>query len=238
MPVQLGATRQDGLELRQLSARSYIAGGESGLPGFTAPRTTMWSELCADARMYCALRWPAGAGMWRRGLIWVSSRGLLVLAVQRLSHYYLTRRERDGWTLQTLTLRVALALGPRILVVFTKSDVASRAIFEPGIYLSDRGYLILGPRRVGSGTLIHERVTIGPTAGGAVGPTIGQNVWIGPDCVIYGENCTRRRCNRTTWHRALDERVGWDCRRRQSRNRSAAGFRQCCAATLAGARHR
>ena len=78
----------------------------------------MWSELCADARMYCALRWPAGAGMWRRGLIWVSSRGLLVLAVQRLSHYYLTRRERDGWTLQTLTLRVALALGPGILVVF------------------------------------------------------------------------------------------------------------------------
>ena len=65
--------------------------------------------------------------------------------------------------------------------------MASRAIFEPGIYLSDRGYLILGPRRVGSGTLIHERVTIGPTAGGAVGPTIGQNVWIGPDCVIYGE---------------------------------------------------
>lgn len=146
----------------------------------------MWSELRADARVYAALRWPGGA-TWRSALPWISSRGLLVLAVQRVGHHYLLRREQDGWTARTLGLRLLMAIAPRLLALFAKSDVASRAVFEPGVYVSDHGYLILGPERVGSGTLIHERVTLGVTAGGTVGPSIGRNVWIGPDSIIYGQ---------------------------------------------------
>lgn len=147
----------------------------------------MWAGLRADVRLYCALRWPHGGGWPRCAFLWLASPGLLVLAVQRLGHSYLVRRERDGWTLQTLFMRLLMALGPRLLVLVSKSDVASQAVFEPGVFLSDHGYLILGPRRVGSGTLIHERVTIGPTAGSTLGPAIGCNVWIGSDSVIYGE---------------------------------------------------
>jgi serine O-acetyltransferase len=146
----------------------------------------MWAELRADARMNRALRWP-GDATWRSVLPWISSRGLLVLAVQRIGHHYLLRREREGWTISTLGLRLLMAIAPRVLALVSKSDVASRAIFEPGVYVSDQGYLILGPERVGSGTLIHERVTIGVTAGGSVGPSIGRNVWIGPDSIIYGQ---------------------------------------------------
>ena len=47
--------------------------------------------------------------------------------------------------------------------------------------------MIIGPRSIGSGTLIHDRVTIGASAGSEDPPTIGENVWIGPDCVIYGD---------------------------------------------------
>lgn len=146
----------------------------------------MLSEIKSDARVFCDLRWPQRRSVWRRGLVWFSSPGLLVLAVQRLGHHYVLQREREGWTVRLLVLRLLMALGPRLLVLVCKSDVASKAYFEPGVYLSDRGYLILGPQRIGSGTVIHERVTIGVTAGGTDGPNIGRNVWIGPDCIIYG----------------------------------------------------
>lgn len=146
----------------------------------------MWSELSADARAYRALRWPSGAGALGRVLIWLRSPGLLVLALHRATHHYLARREQHRWTAQTITFRILLALGRWLLVVITKCDVAGSAIIGRGVYLADRGQLILGPQRIGSGTLIHDRVTIGVKAGEEARPVIGENVWIGPDCVIYG----------------------------------------------------
>jgi serine acetyltransferase len=147
----------------------------------------VWSELRADARLYTALRWPRGAGVLRRALIWVSSRGLLVLIVQRMGYDYLARRHQHGWTPVTIALRILLAVAPPLLVVIAKSDVASAILIGRGVYLSDGGHLILAPQRVGSGTLIHDRVTIGVRVGGTAPPVIGENVWIGPDCVIYGD---------------------------------------------------
>jgi serine acetyltransferase len=146
----------------------------------------MWSELCADARLYSAFRWPEGAGVGRRLLIWWLSPGLLVLAVQRLSHHYRARRQQQGWTVGTLALRALLAVGFPLVVLRAKSDLAASTDIGRDVYLSDGGYLLLGPRRIGTGTLIHARVTIGVRAGGDTAPEIGAEVWIGPDSVIYG----------------------------------------------------
>jgi serine acetyltransferase len=147
----------------------------------------MWSELRADFRLYCALRFPHGVGVLQRALLWFRSPGLLMLAIQRASHHWLNRRERDGWTPETLALKLLLALTRLPMLMISKSDVAMGTVIAGGVYLSDRGHLIIGPQGIGSGTLIHERVTIGVGAAGQVPPTIGENVWIGPDCVIYGD---------------------------------------------------
>jgi serine acetyltransferase len=146
----------------------------------------MWSELRADARLYCALRWPNGAGPLRRSLIRLCSPGLMVLTVQRLSRYYRQRRLQHGWTPQTLALRLLLALGFAWLIWVAKSHVAGTTAIGHDVYLSDGGFLFLGPERIGSGTMIHERVTIGVRAGETGAPVIGSGVWIGPDSVIYG----------------------------------------------------
>lgn len=146
----------------------------------------MWSEVSADARVYRALRWQGSEGAWGRILIWVRSPGLLVLAFQRLNHSYLVSRQRDGWTAKTIALRFVLALALRPIMLMTKSDLAASIAIGAGVYVSDRGYLVLGAQRIGGGTLIHERVTIGARAGEEARPRIGKNVWIGPDCVIYG----------------------------------------------------
>jgi serine O-acetyltransferase len=147
----------------------------------------MWPELAADARLYSALQWPGRKRPWPRALVWFRSRGLIMLALQRIAHHYQARRAREGWSAGTIAWRILLALVRRPVFIITKSEVSDWVDIGGGIYLSDNGFLILGPQRIGSGTLIHQRVSIGVRAGSAVRPTIGENVWIGPDCVIYGE---------------------------------------------------
>ncbi|MGO9803204.1 MAG: acyltransferase [Steroidobacteraceae bacterium] len=147
----------------------------------------MWSELAADARLSSRLRWPDRDSSLRRVLIWLRSRGLLVLALQRVSHRYMQRRAQLGWTLGLILTRLLIGLTRRPIMMVTKCDVGETIDIAPGVYLSDCGFLILGMASIGSGTLIHERVTIGPRAGDREEPVIGANVWIGPDCVIYGD---------------------------------------------------
>lgn len=149
----------------------------------------MWFELAADARLYSALRYPGRDGPWRRALLWFRSRGLWALALQRFAHHYLARRAQRGWTAETLAWRILLGFVHWPIYVITKCDVADTADIGPGTYLADQGFLILGPKCIGSGTLIHQRVSIGVRAGSATPPAIGENVWIGPDCVIYGDIC-------------------------------------------------
>jgi serine acetyltransferase len=146
----------------------------------------MWSALCADARLYSALRWPRSSGSLIQLLIWIRSPGLLVLAFQRVDHCYHSYRQSEGWTGRTLGLRLLLAFGRWPVAMLAKSDVAAATEIGAGVYLSDLGQLILGPQRIGSGTVIHDRVTIGMRASELETPIIGRNVWIGPDCVIYG----------------------------------------------------
>ena len=146
----------------------------------------MSSELAADARLYSSLRWPGSRAAARRALIWLSSAGLLVLALQRISHRYLEHRTLRGWTVETILLRLVIALARRPIHILTKCDLAGDISIGHDVYLSDHGFLILRPECIGSGTLIHQRVTIGMRAGDRAKPVIGNNVWIGPDCIIYG----------------------------------------------------
>jgi serine O-acetyltransferase len=146
----------------------------------------VWSEFSADIKFYRALRYPGGGGRIREALSCLASRGLLVLAVQRFDRLYVVRRSRTGRTAATLLMRVLRALLRALAIVVAKADVIGTTVISWGVYLSDRGFLMIGPQSIGSGTIIHDRVTIGVSAGEQLTPVIGRNVWIGPDCVIYG----------------------------------------------------
>lgn len=160
---------------------------QSATSGGQTISSNAWSDLAADARLYSALRWPGRQQRWRHALIWLLSRGLWVLALHRFGYRHSAWCARRGWSAGTIAARIMLALIRWPIVVITKSEVADSIDAAPGIYLSDRGFLIIGPKCIGTGTLIHHRVTIGVRAGSPARPTIGENVWIGPDCVIYGD---------------------------------------------------
>jgi serine O-acetyltransferase len=86
-----------------------------------------------------------------------------------------------------LFLRMLLKFGVYLSRILTKCEFQPRTVICSGIYLSDCGHIMLGARAIGSGTIIHNRVTIGKNNIGDRGhPEIGRNVWIGPQSVIYG----------------------------------------------------
>jgi serine acetyltransferase len=148
----------------------------------------MWSELRADFSLYASLRTaPDSPRTLLRFPFYVGSLGLLTLAVQRVDRHYNALRDESGWTARAAALRCLVLIGRALVIILTKSDVDPRTAIAGGVYLSDSGHLMLGPRRIGRGTIIHERVTIGRRAGHEQTPDIGENVWIGPDCVIYGD---------------------------------------------------
>lgn len=152
-----------------------------------------WSAMVegvrGDVAAFHALRFQGRRpSWWTRARVLLGSHGLWVLVVYRVDRCHLLWRP-TGWPgrLLKLVLHGCISVASRTCQVLTKCDVVpSSGALEPGVYLSDLGYVKLGVRSVGAGTVIHTRVTLGRGLGGQDKPEIGRRVWIGPGCVIFG----------------------------------------------------
>lgn len=119
----------------------------------------------------------------------LSSRGLLIIAVHRISHAQTTCLRPAGvakWLINQV-VRFTAILGTYLYNVLTKSSILETTVFEPMIYLSEHGHIIIGARSIGAGTIVHDHVTIGMNIVSMGIPEIGRNVWIGHHSVIYGD---------------------------------------------------
>jgi serine acetyltransferase len=121
--------------------------------------------------------------------IWLlfNSPGLWLLLVHRISHWWVCR-----WTgpsrgsLYLRLIAVPLSGLEWLVKVATKSDILGRSDIEGGVCVPDQGCLIFGATKMGTGTVIGARTTIGMSLADRGLPEIGRNVWIGSDCVVYG----------------------------------------------------
>lgn len=60
-------------------------------------------------------------------------------------------------------------------------------VFGPGLSLPHYGTIIVNPRaRIGANCRLHACVNIGASAGSKLAPTIGDNVYIGPGAILFG----------------------------------------------------
>ncbi len=143
--------------------------------------------LRADISRYRQLQNRYARSAWPGVLLFLTSPGLLALATQRLYHLEEALRRTEGRTVRSIAVRLLAALGKLITVPLTKAELQPSIDIAGGVYLSDLGNFIIGAHRIGEGTLIHHRVTIGRSLMDRGRPTIGRNVWIGPDVVIYGD---------------------------------------------------
>lgn len=150
----------------------------------------VWAAIRADfnlgRRLYAAQCGPVAATFRA-----MTSRGLLVLIVQRLDHFLMQFRAAPhrswGRSLLCLPLRAAVALGRGLAVLIAKADVQASMALGHGVVFSDRGNLVIGAKQIGRGSIIHHRVTVGMDLRNSGMPSIGEDVWIGPDCVLYGD---------------------------------------------------
>ncbi|MDH5571309.1 MAG: hypothetical protein OEY89_06060, partial [Gammaproteobacteria bacterium] len=61
----------------------------------------------------------------------------------------------------------------------------SRIFIDEGLYLSNKGGILIGAKSLGKNCTIHENVTIGMDRNGKL-PTLGDNVTIHRNSLIYG----------------------------------------------------
>jgi serine acetyltransferase len=145
-------------------------------------------SLKVDARFYAALAANGRKPTKRQVLITVlGNRGLWFLTFHRVAYACQSspRRRNPAWWL----LRFAQPAGRYLGAVLCKSEILSDCAITGPVYLSSKGLYVFGAQHVGAGSVIHHRVTFGmaATIGKPERPTIGADVWIGPDCVIAGK---------------------------------------------------
>jgi len=146
------------------------------------------SNLSLDIDFNHRRRWPnRRISVVSRSWLLIVSAGLRLLMVHRIAQWLHAKREDDsGFKLFWLVISIPLCVLKMATKANTKSYLSHNSKIEGGIVLSDQGNIIFGPKKVGSGTVIGMRVTVGMSHTDNGSPNIGRNVWIGSDCVIYG----------------------------------------------------
>ena len=133
-------------------------------------------------------RWPGRpATPGSRLQLLMQSPGLWLMLVHRLSHWWVMQWmvvEQRTWRLRLIG--IPLSLLEWGIKVVTKSDILGHSNIEGGVSFADHGCIIFGASKVGSGTIIGPRTTIGMSLADRSLPEIGRNVWIGADCMVYG----------------------------------------------------
>jgi serine acetyltransferase len=149
---------------------------------------TTLEVLRRDFRFFHELTYPGEEPRWSsRARLLLSSRGLLLMIQHRAA------QAAAGWTprgrvgrLARRAAAVASGLAGYATRVLAKGEISQDAVLEPGVYVSHEGRVFLGAQSVGSGSVIHGRVTMGTSLLDRGKPEIGRDVWIGPRTVIAG----------------------------------------------------
>ncbi|HEY7865343.1 MAG TPA: hypothetical protein VIC51_05020 [Psychromonas sp.] len=116
----------------------------------------------------------------------IHSPAFYVVASYRILYWLKMSQERSG----SHILKI-LFLGLRIItnaysMLVVKIQITHWPEIGPGLYLSNKGGIIIGPKRIGANCVIHHNVTIGVNRT-RDHPEIGDNFWIGHNSVICGQ---------------------------------------------------
>jgi acetyltransferase-like isoleucine patch superfamily enzyme len=146
-----------------------------------------FSRLLAGARFYRQLKHPAERVTNLSAIVTaLASKGWWLLTFHHINHYTMFNRSLRNpvWWMA----RILEPIGRYLCAVMCRAEMLGDVKIPGAVFLSDRGYFMIGALAIGEGTVIHHQVTMGMAVanGKADRPVIGKNVWIGPNCVIAG----------------------------------------------------
>ena len=149
----------------------------------------MTLERFADDVRFChRRRWPdRRLGILSVAVLLIMSPGLWTMMTYRLTHWWAGHRARGNvWRSARWVVAPPMSLLDWLTKVICKNDVQGSCEIDGGVYIADEGHVICGAEYIGAGTVVGPRTTIGMRLADRGLPTIGRNVWIGADCVVYG----------------------------------------------------
>ncbi|WP_050725775.1 serine O-acetyltransferase [Vulgatibacter incomptus] len=117
---------------------------------------------------------------------WLWQLEIPCVAVYRLGQLAQTlHREHVAFAVIPYAIYVVLQAFVRLVL---HVEISPRCEIGPGFHLGHPYSIIIGPTRIGSNCNVTHGVTIGMglSAGRGGVPTIGNNVWIGPNSVLTG----------------------------------------------------
>ncbi len=147
----------------------------------------MITQLLCDARHYYRVE-HANQAPNTFVLLWFAAfnRGFWTLENHRVTSFSRCSSARPG--VSKRLARLIQPIGEYLVAIGAKSEFQAECHLGQNVYLSKGGHIICGAHEIGSGSVIHDHCTLGDAvADGKSGrPTVGRNVWIGPNCVIAG----------------------------------------------------
>jgi serine acetyltransferase len=146
------------------------------------------SDFARDFQFCHLRRWPNSTpNVFSALLLLFLSKGLRTMLTYRITHWWISQRGRSRWQrVLEFPLSGMIAALVWLTKISCKNDVIGRSSIEGGVCVSDDGYITLGANSVGEGTVIGPRTTIGMRLMDGGLPTVGRNVLIADNCVIYG----------------------------------------------------
>lgn len=158
----------------------------------------MYHDLQCDFNRYIDFHgYKDNLTVWKKIYVFFNSPGFFAIAIYRFGFLTNDRINTNKKCLVWYVLNLIYLVGRFLSVVLFKVGIYEGAEIEPGLFISNKGNIILGVKRAGKCCTIHERVTIGMGIGigsrrfSEIGDNafseIGDNVLIGADSLLYGK---------------------------------------------------
>lgn len=115
------------------------------------------------------------------------SPGLWAAAVQRLGYHITVRFPQNSKHPLPIFLRFVYFLTRQFILLTLKIYIEKSTPIGPGLFLSNKGEIIIGAVAIGANCCISNKVTIGIGGLNRKKPSLGDNIKIGPECIIFGD---------------------------------------------------
>ena len=146
----------------------------------------MFSDIRQDLGKYVEL-YPAPRNKPANVLrVLLHSPAFYAVASYRILYCLKTWQEISGSLFLKILLSILHLISYRFWILAVKIQITGWPEIGPGLFLSNKGGIIIGPKKMGAGCVIHHNVTIGGNLMDKEHPDIGNNVWIGSNSLIYG----------------------------------------------------
>lgn len=137
--------------------------------------------VLTDARVAAALRGERSEFSSRLdGLVQVLRLMLQTDAFLALTAYRAKAR------LQAMGIPILPWIAHRVAMVSAQLSIADTVVVQPGVFIPNGQVVIYGLVEIGPLVAIYPWVTLGPTGGGAEGPTVGPGAVIGTGAKLVG----------------------------------------------------